>query len=697
MKVLDNLENYDIPAGYLLSTEQEAQLASDLKDIVHALIPIRGSKLKTRQYFNTHLRKGSDAYGWDSELIQPALLDILEPDRLIFGFVINLLNSDIALRDGYRLSKEDGISDTLVKIAQSFDLEDIERQAQAETNLYERVRFLNDTLSKFKKFNNLSRSEEMEAGYIGEALLTMYEGAEKELKLSFQYGKQNDEAPKAEEKSKSLNYRIPKRIDVRKGVLYDLSICSNPEYSELRTEVHGYVLSDRWSNENAFSCILRGMFSRCFHVEVNFAKDEFAFETFPLFLSSLMDSYICHLRMEYGEISRDCLRLMYEWVRSTAQLFDKIYQRHPKLYSMDVVDSKEGPYYPSIDTISFKHVCLFRIYQCFWTMVEEVMPERPVCVANLIPFNMWGSDYERLRKQYSAQLGLDTDKRAVIFVDYNRERFSDYLVDQCVQLSNSLVRFDADSDKRGLIERNTKTISEHFHACFRDYFSRVKAVVVEETEADDALLTWILDLVQLVVDCYALKFDDIKERCSCSPLVNDEIGRVFFDVYERVVFEIAHEYFLDSSIMPLLPEKQPVLSEEPARKTENVTQTEFEQSVHDQEASQILHTKTIDYSTLYEAWNEKAFTHTSLEDFTKSVDSADFEKMLARAEDAGRVRGFVCGVKYMMKNLGSYLGNNWYEVACASIGSSPKKVNKINSDTKHIKKIDVRILKSCIH
>ena len=60
MRVLDNLENYDIPSGFHLTADQEEQLAADLKEIVLALIPLRSSKLKTRQYFNSHLRYTSN-------------------------------------------------------------------------------------------------------------------------------------------------------------------------------------------------------------------------------------------------------------------------------------------------------------------------------------------------------------------------------------------------------------------------------------------------------------------------------------------------------------------------------------------------------------------------------------------------------------------------------------------------------------
>lgn len=124
MKALDNLENYDIPAGFRLTAEQEVQFASDLKEIVHALIPIRGSKLHTRRYFNAHLRYTSNVqdatpkpsfpldldepvvtyipqpgeYTWNSDLLQPALLDILKPDQWSFGFVINYIIADVLIR-----------------------------------------------------------------------------------------------------------------------------------------------------------------------------------------------------------------------------------------------------------------------------------------------------------------------------------------------------------------------------------------------------------------------------------------------------------------------------------------------------------------------------------------------------------------------------------------------------------------------
>ena len=109
-----------------------------------------------------------------------------------------------------------------------------------------------------------------------------------------------------------------------------------------------------------------------------------------------------------------------------------------------------------------------------------------------------------------------------------------------------------------------------------------------------------------------------------------------------------------------------------------------------------IHHKTIDYKTLYNDWVDVAFTNTTLEEFTYAIDQADFSTMLERAKDAGTRAGYIGGIKYIMKSLKSYLGTNWYDIACGNIGEDQDSVNKLNDGTKQIKKINVRILSSCI-
>ncbi len=209
MRVLDNLENYDIPSGFHLTAEQEEQLAADLKEIVLALIPLRSSKLKTRQYFNSHLRYTSNVkyaqsrpdapqdryefgdsytpqpgeYTWNSDLLQPALLDILRPDQWSFGFIVNYIEEDTAHRHGQHYNRNNGTSDALVQFALSFDIEDIRSRAKAITDLRERVRFLNVKYTDYRIFEGLNGNEqEWVEEVVGFALHALLEEAEKELK-----------------------------------------------------------------------------------------------------------------------------------------------------------------------------------------------------------------------------------------------------------------------------------------------------------------------------------------------------------------------------------------------------------------------------------------------------------------------------------------------------------------------------------
>ena len=49
-----------------------------------------------------------------------------------------------------------------------------------------------------------------------------------------------------------------------------------------------------------------------------------------------------------------------------------------------------------------------------------------------------------------------------------------------------------------------------------------------------------------------------------------------------------------------------------------------------------------------------------------------------------------------MKSLKSYLGTNWYDIACGNIGEDQDSVNKLNDGTKQIQKINIKILSTSI-
>ncbi len=690
MKVLDNLENYDIPVGFQLSAEQEAQLASDLKDIVHALIPIRGSKLKTRQYFNAHLHSDSKTYQWNSDLLQPALLDILEPDEFSFGFVINLLKNDRDLRKGLHPSKYNLISDILVKFALTFDIEEIRAQAKAQNNLFERVRFLNDKYTEYKAFDGMTRDEEERVESIGSSLKALLEGAEKELQLSNDYSEPANQP--VQKKKRSITSPMPKRIDVRNGVLYDLSYCSDPRYAELRFEVHGDMLSELHANKYAFSCVVSSMFDRCYDVENDFKPDHAAFEVFPHFLMALMDSYSSHLQQEFARRPREGIKRMYEWVRTTAGIFDECYQHHQALYGRDLVRTEDGMDVRSQSTHEFKYACLFKIYQCFLIMVDEMMPSLSEPVKKVVPFNLWGGDFEALKKKYTGMLGLETPKRAIVIPEDNIDYYAESLSINCKEFCAQVYNADFQEHRKAVVESTAYSVDEHFHADFRDYIDRVGNEVSDGTEYDDALLTWILTLEQAVVDSYAVRLEKIRERCQPIILSEGYIERFYFDICEKVVFNLAHEYFLDSARTPLIPKKGAQAVEQPAepQPQENPQPTEGVPT------KQKHHCKTIDYEGLFDQWDGKAFTGISLEEFKDAIDYADFSNMLERARTAGQRSGYIGSVKYIIMRLGKYLGGSWYDIACGSIDETPDSMSKLHTTTSQIKKIMVSNLASFI-
>ena len=692
MKVLDNLENYDIPVGFQLSAEQEAQLASDLKEIVQALIPIRGSKLKTRQYFNAHLHSNSKTYQWNSDLLQPALLDILEPDEFSFGFVINLLKNDRDLRKGLHPSKYNLISDILVKFALAFDIEEIRAQAKAQNNLFERVRFLNDKYTEYKAFDGMTRDEEERVESIGSSLKALLEGAEKELKLANDFSAPAKQPAQNNRKTHPIVSPMPKRIDVRKGVLYDLSYCSDPRYAELRFEVHGDMLSESHANKYAFSCIVSSMFDRCYDVENDFKPVHAAFEVFPHFLMALMDSYSTHLQQEFARRPREGIKKMYEWVRTTAEIFDDCYRHRQALYGRDLVRREDGMDVPSQSTHEFKYACMFKIYQCFLIMVDEMMPSLSEPVKKVVPFNLWGGDFEALKKKYTGMLGLETPKRAIVIPEDNIEYYAESLSINCKEFFAQVYNADYQEHRKAVVESTSYSVDEHFHADFRDYIDRVGNEVSDGAEYDDALLTWILTLEQAVVDSYAVRLEKIRERCQPFILSEGYIERFYFDICEKVVFNLAHEYFLDSARTPLISKKGAQAVEQPAEPQPQ----ENPQPPEGVPTKQKHHCKSIDYDGLFDQWNGKAFTGLSLEEFKDAIDYADFSNMLERARTAGQRSGYIGSVKYIIMRLSKYLGGSWYDIACGSIDETPDSMSKLHTTTSQIKKIMVSNLASFI-
>lgn len=722
MKALDNLENYDIPAGFRLTAEQEVQFASDLKEIVLALIPLRGSKLHTCRYFNSHLRYTSNVqnallkpsfppdpdetvepytpqpgeYTWNSDLLQPALLDILRPDEWSFGFVINYITADIARRKKQRVYQGSQISDALVKFALAFDIDEIRAQAKAIEDPKERVLFLNTKNTDFKIYNGLSGNEqEWVWEVVGSSLQALLEEAEKELKLSEGQPKRTVTEPPKQGKTKVAALKAKNHIDSQRHVLYDFSICSLPSFAFMRLEVHGGCLTDPQANDFAFESTIKDMFRHYNDPENNYAKPDDGTPNYPSFVLGLLDAYGVKVQQMYRNNPRAGLKLLFEWMQHTTAIIDAVYQSAATAQNKPRTGSPGRNHeIHSIGAWPLKLYLLDKLYQCFRIMYEDLKPEVSDTLSQIVPYNMWDAQYETLKAQYTNLFGLEFAKRAVVKPTENRRRFSQVLTEQALTFCQQMSVDTSGKEDDNIFKNCYSPMTSLLHNYFADYIRRIQAESEDAVEIDQAIVAWLLALQVEVYDCYASRRSSISRQVGTNFRTEYSMMRFFFDICEKNVFDIAVEYFQDSKTIPLVPEKKSKEPEpEPVVSTPDQPQPDAEP---EQKEQLLVHHKTIDYKTLYDAWVDVAFTNTSLEEFTYAIDQADFSTMLERAKDAGTRAGYIGGIKYIIKCLRGPLGTNWYDIACGNIDETADSINKLNDGTKQIKKINVKILPSCI-
>lgn len=462
-------------------------------------------------------------------------------------------------------------------------------------------------------------------------------------------------------------------------VLYDFSLLSHPRFAHIRMEVHGGCLTEPFANEFAFSCTVRDMFARCYDVENKLQKNDLYFEGYPRFIYALMERYSTHIQQSYRDDPRTGIRLMFEWLLKTREIIEDNYQAIPTLYlASDIAAKKNLQKCQSKDTWPVKLKVYTFLYRYFHYRIESLLPKMPDSLANLIPFNMWNGGYDELKAKYTGKFGLEFNKRAIVNVNDNKKRFFEILVEQCIAFCNKNFADNPSLDLGNPFRQCDESMTDLIHSYFQDYIVRLQASSNVASDIDAAIINWIISLLNDIFETYAANQGKVLNICGRTAAIDVAAMQFYLDICERNVLEIAHEYFIDSETIPLVPIDCSQKSEcKPDGKNH-------------------IHHKTIDYKTLFDEWVDIAFINTSLEEFTYAIDYADFSMMLNRAKDAGARAGYIGGIKYIMKCLKSHLGTNWYVIACRNIGEDQDSVNKLNDGTKQIKKINVKILPSCI-
>jgi len=722
MKVLENLENYEVPPQFRLTSAEEEELAKDLASIINDLIPIRTSKLKTRQYFNSHLRFSSNEkdfkasiqeddlpfppseeykalpgeYLWNSDLLQPTLLDIIKPCEYQFGYVYNLIQEDIAYRKNQRVMKGVRISDGLVKFSNQFDIDEIRKTAKEIKDLPERILYLNKIHTDYMVFDELSQDEENWVGSeIYRAIEALQAEAEKEFSVFQQTGGTKHRDHTNTDKKLETGAHRADKYDAAKGMLYDFAVSQKEVFKPL-----AIVLPDKWDksvsrNIKAFTSFIDYYFETCFDDNHGLTENEATFRLTPQLLGSMMDSYMSGLRAEQTIADRVIMKRITQWVFQTHKILDKGYENHPVIYSdEEPFMTADGPEVPQASTFGFKKKLLSTVYGYLPYLLEDYAPLMPDSLTDEVPYNVWRNEYQDLKEKYSNQFGLEFRKRAVIRVEDNVELYRQILEDNCIRYCNQRNSEQSFGATISAEESTTSTFIELFHSLFRDYLKRISTVSGNKDDIDSALLCWIFNLESLLHSTYENDHTSIESKTSCKYPAANYCHEFFYDICSKIVIELAIGYFDDFERMDLVPEKINVVAE-PAINSD--TKNDDAPNIDEEEQNNTLaHSKQIDFTQLYNEWKGKAFTNTSIDEFTDAINYADFKTMLQKATDAGLKSGYIGGVKYIMKSLKSVLGSQWYDIACSSINETPNSIDKLNLWTGKIKTIDVSIIKECI-
>ena len=467
--------------------------------------------------------------------------------------------------------------------------------------------------------------------------------------------------------------------------LYDFSLCYHPQFAHLRMEVHGGCLNEPLANEFAFTCMVRDMFARCYDIEKKLQKDGLYFEEYPRFIYALMESYAAQIKQSYRNDPRAGIRLMFDWLFKTREIIEEQYQAIPSLYlASDIAAKKDLQKCQSKDTWPVKLNVYSLLYRYFHYRIENLLPEMPDSLANFIPYNMWIGEYDELKAKYTGKFGLEFRQRAIVNVNDNKKRFFEILVEQCMTFCRQMTSDNPVLLNEDVFRQCDEPMTALIHSYFQDYIARMQASSNVAADIDAAIINWIVSLQTDIFETYYTNQGQVLNKCGRTPAVDVAAMRFYLDICERNVLEIAHEYFIDSETISLVPEEKSPIEQD---------STEPKPT---QELPKTQHTRIINYKKLYHSWNEKAFTATTLEEFTAAIDNANFSKMMEHAVNAGQRAGYIGAVKFIIKRLSQHLGSNWYCIACCSIGQTPDDLNKLNDTTKQIAKINTKILSGSI-
>lgn len=336
-------------------------------------------------------------------------------------------------------------------------------------------------------------------------------------------------------------------------VLYDFTLLYLPQFRHLRMRVSGGCLTDPFANEFAFSSTVRDMFSRCYDVDNKLEKNDLYFEEYPRFIYVLMERYAAQIHSACRNTPRDGVRLMFDWLLKTREIIEENYQDIPTLYlASDIARKKDRQKCQSKDTWPVKFKTYILLYRYFRYRIDDLFPQRPDSLANVILYNMWIGEYDNLKEDYAGKLGLEYQKRAVVDVEDNKKLFFEDLVERCTTFCMHMSADNPSSNSDVFFRQSDGPMTTLIHSYFQDYVDRLQAQSNDANAVDAAIIYWLVDTLHGIIETYTSNQEKVLRKCGRTQAVDVASMRFYLDICERNILEIAHDYFQDCERIHLI-------------------------------------------------------------------------------------------------------------------------------------------------
>ena len=342
--------------------------------------------------------------------------------------------------------------------------------------------------------------------------------------------------------------------DFDERLMYDFTICDrDSRYTPFKALLKGDYMGSFVENCAAFHELVSSLFQYCFLEEQNYKQNPLAVVQFCPFLEALVKSYTESLQPVIERDPKEALECMLMWTSITHHTIDDRYNAYPEVDCFcDPFADDPGPLPRDLETSFLRDKYLQALYQYVFSATLRWAPQMPPQLFDVVPFNMWKDSFDELKKSCENRIGLPSSKRAIVFVEDNKTYFYNYLRDRCVEYCEQKVG-EPSGPSNDSIDKDFRTeIEDLVCSLFQSFHERILEETTEEKDVDNALLAWILRLT-IEISVYACTSRDYI-KAHVVPRTSDvEISDFYYDICEKVVFDMAFHYFEDSESIPLVP------------------------------------------------------------------------------------------------------------------------------------------------